>query len=696
MGKQELRIEENWKEYRLSYNDIANQIVGRLSLKEKISLMSGRLTREEIRSQILNRKKTHYNETPYWAGGLAKENIMPVLFVDGSRGVVCSKGVYTGFPTTVLRGATFDRDLERRIGKAIGDEVILAGGNLFGGCCINLPYHSGWGRAQESYGEDSFLIGEMGSNLVKGVQSTGVIACIKHFAFNSMENNRLNINIKSDLRAEREVFLPQFKKCIEAGAGSVMTAYNSYNGEICGQNKYLISDILKKEWDFDGFVISDFTWGINDTVKAANAGMDVEMPHTYCYGDALYKAVEKGTVALDKIDEAAVRIVRTMLAHGERILKERNEIKKNKNIFKEHIQLALECARKGITLIENNNDTLPLTCKGKGKKIVVLGRLAEEDNQGDWGSSRTYPPYVVNSVEGIWKMLSGAELIVYSGESTGHCKRLAREADAVIIIAGNDYHIEGEHIKADEAVIKNEMYGGDRVNGLHLPKQDIDIISAVAEIRQDTVLVLNGGGAIVMDDIAGMTGAILMQFYPGMEGGTALGEILFGKISPSGRLPFAIPKREENLVDINWETDEQRYGQYHGYTWLDKEGIKPQYDFGHGLSYSTFEYSNFECEAAANGIQVSVVIKNTGKMESYHTALMFVGAPGKEVEREARLLKGFERIYLKPGESTTVKFECLYKELCYYDTIGERMVLEPGKYIIYVEGLTGEIEINEQ
>ncbi len=696
MGKQELRIEENWKEYRLSYNDIANQIVGRLSLKEKISLMSGRLTREEIRSQILNRKKIHYNETPYWAGGLAKENVMPVLFVDGSRGVVCSKGVYTGFPTAVLRGATFDRDLERRIGEAIGSEVIMAGGNLFGGCCINLPYHSGWGRAQESYGEDTFLIGEMGASLVKGVQSTGVIACVKHFAFNSMENNRLNINIISDIRAEREVFLPQFKKCIEAGAGAVMTAYNSYNGEICGQNKYLISDILKKEWDFDGFVISDFTWGINDTVKAANAGMDVEMPHTYCFGDALHKAVDDGTVALDIIDEAAVRIVRTMLAHGERLLKERNEIKKNKNLFKEHIQLSLECARRGITLIENNNDTLPLTCKGKGKKIVVLGRLAEEDNQGDRGSSRTYPPYIVNSVEGIWKILSGAELIVYSGESIGHCKRLAREADAVIIIAGNDYHVEGEHIKADEAIIKNEMFGGDRVNGLGLSKQDIDIISAVAEIRQDSVLVLNGGGAIVLDDITGMTGAILMQFYPGMEGGTALGEILFGKISPCGRLPFAIPNREENLVEIDWEADEQRYEQYHGYTYLDKKNIKPKYDFGHGLSYSTFEYSNLECGLGENCVHVSVNIKNTGRIESYQTVLMFIGTPGKEIKREARLLKGFEKVFLKPGECRTVEFDCPFMELNFYDAASGKMKMEFGKYKISVEGLTGEIEINEQ
>lgn len=694
MGKKELYIEDRLKDYRLSFNDKALEIVSRLSLKDKISLMSGRLTREEIRSQILNRKKVHYNESPYWAGGVASENVMPILFVDGSRGVVCSRGVYTGFPTAVLRGATFDRDLERRIGEAIGNEVILAGGNLFGGVCLNLPYHSGWGRAQESYGEDTFLIGEMGASLVKGVQSTGVIACVKHFAFNSMENNRLNINIVSDIRAEKEVFHPQFKKCIEAGAGAVMTAYNSYNGELCGQNKYLINDVLKNEWEFDGIVISDFTWGINDTVKAANARMDVEMPHTYCYGSSLYKAVEEGKVDSKIIDDAAVRIVRTMIAHGGLILKQREKIKSAKSGFKDHIQLTLECARKGITLIENNNNTLPLTCKGKGKKVVVLGHLAEEENQGDRGSSRTYPPYVVNSAEGIWKALAGAELIVYSGESLAHCKRLSKDADAVIIIAGNDYHIEGEHIKADEAMNKNEMFGGDRVEGLSLSKHDIDIIKAVAEIRQDAVLVLNGGGAIVLDDIKGLTGATLMQFYPGMEGGTALGEILFGKISPSGRLPFAIPKRESDLVDIDWQANEQRYGRYHGYTWLDKQKIKPAYDFGHGLSYTTFEYSNLKIEEKDDCIYVAVDAKNTGKMESNHTVLMFIGTPGEHLDREEKLLKGFEKIFLKPDEIKTVELVCPFEELKYYDERSKTMQLEAGKYKVMIDRLIGEIELN--
>ncbi|MGN0246575.1 MAG: beta-glucosidase [Lachnospiraceae bacterium] len=694
MGRQEFSKIDDWKSYRQTYEKMAEDILSELSLKEKVSLMSGRLTQEEIRSQILNRKKVHYNETPYWAGGMADKNVMPILFVDGSRGVVCGRGIYTGFPVTVLRGATFDRELEYRVGDAIAKEVILADGNLFGGCCLNLPYHPGWGRAQESYGEDTFLIGEMGASLVKGVQSEGVIACIKHFAFNSMENNRLTVNIVCDKRTEKEVFLPHFKKCIDAGAGAVMTAYNSFQGEMCGQNRYLIHDVLKKEWGFDGFVISDFTWGITDTVKAANAGMDIEMPHTYYYGEQLMKAVESGDVSESAIDAAALRIVRTILAHSDSLFENRELVKKQDNLKKEHAKLALECARKGITLLKNENHILPLSCKGRGKKIVILGTLADEDNLGDYGSSRTYPPYVIHAKDGIWKSLSGAELIVYSGESTSHCKRLAKEADAVIIFAGNHYQDEGEHIKADENVHKSDMYGGDRTEGIALSQKHVSMVDAVYEVRSDAVLVLTGGGVIMLENVVDKVGAILMQYYPGMEGGTALGEILFGKISPSGRLPFSIPKDEKDLVEIDWDATEQIYGRYHGYTRLDYLKKEPRYDFGFGLSYTEFTYENLYSRVELDALKTIVTVRNIGKRESDTVVLLFVGAPGIAVEREKRLLKGFTRIHLLPGEEKEICLLCPLNELTYYDEQTQTMQLETGDYTVFVENLTCKVRID--
>ena len=694
MGKSDTPIIEDWKTYRLSFQEQAEAIVAELTTEEKISLMSGRLTREEIRSQILNKKKTHYNETPYWAGGLARKNVMPILFVDGSRGVVCQRGVYTAFPAEILRGATFDRELETEIGAAIAEEVLYAGGNLFGGVCVNLPYHPGWGRMQECYGEDSYLLGEMGSALVRGVQSRGVIACVKHYAFNSMENNRLNVNITCDRRTEREVFLAHFKKCVDAGAGAVMTAYNSYCGWMCGHNRYLIRDVLKGAWGFDGFVMSDFTWGITDTEQAIRAGMDVEMPHTYCYGETLKKAVEQGTVEEDLIDEAAVRLVRTLLAHGEYIQKIRPSIKKNETANrKQHVRLALQAAREGITLLENQDGTLPLRCVGKGRKIALLGQLVEEDNLGDRGSSCTYPPYVVHISDAVWKELSGAELIIYSGENKSHCKRLAKEADAVIIVAGNSYREEGEHIKADETVPKKDTYGGDRTAGLSLPAGQRAIVDAVAEVRRDAVLVLTGGGPIIVEEVRRKVGAILMQFYPGMEGAVALAEILFGKLSPSGRLPFAVPGRDEDEAAVDWEADEQVYGRYHGYTLMEYHKTKPTYPFGHGLSYTRFSYRDLRCVAAQDVLRVTVTVRNIGGMEADTSVLLFVGAPGIVVEREERLLKGFARIHLKENEEQSVTMECPLEELTYFDEESGEMVLEQGTYRIFVEDLQAEILI---
>ena len=695
MGKSDMPLIDNWKTYRLSFQKQAEEIVADLSTEEKISLMSGRLTREEIRSQILNKKKKHYNETPYWAGGVARKNVMPILFVDGSRGVVCQRGVYTAFPAEILRGATFDRNLETEIGAAIAEEVIHAGGNLFGGVCVNLPYNPGWGRMQECYGEDSYLLGEMGSALIRGVQSRGVIACVKHYAFNSMENNRLNVNITCDRRTEQEVFLPHFKKCVDAGAGAVMTAYNSYQGEMCGQNRYLIRDVLKGEWGFDGFVMSDFTWGINDTVKAVRAGMDVEMPHTYCYGEALSRAVAQGTVEESLIDEAAVRLVRTLLAHGEYIQKVRPQVKKNETANrKEHIRLALQAAREGITLLENRNGTLPLKCVGKGRKIALLGLLAEEDNLGDRGSSCTYPPYVVHCFEAIWKELTGAELIIYSGENKSHCRRLAREADAVIIVAGNSYRNEGEHIKADETVPKKDTYGGDRIGGLSLPEEQLAMLDAVAEVRRDAVLVLTGGGPIVVESVREKVGAILMQFYPGMEGATALAEILFGRLSPSGRLPFAVPKSDGDEARVDWMADEQTYGRYHGYTLLEHNKVEPTYPFGYGLSYTSFSLFDLRCFIDGGALHVAVTVQNTGSMEADTSVLLFVGAPGVLADREERLLKGFARIHLKERETKTVTMECPLEELKYFDEARGEMVLEPGIYRIFVEDLQDTIPIS--
>lgn len=627
----------DWKAYRLTYTKQAKDILKTLSLEEKVSLMSGSEIRSEVRGAIRKKLKVHYNEHPYRAGGIKEKDIPAMLFADGTRGVVCGCKKATCFPVASMRGAAFDPELEEEIGRAIAEEVLDVGANFFGGVCVNLPYHPGWGRAQEVYGEDPYLLGRMGSALVRGVQENGVIACVKHFAFNSMENARFKVSIECDKRTEREIFFSHFKKCIDAGAGSVMSAYNRYQGAMCGENEYLLRQVLRNEWDFDGFTICDFVWGVKDTVAAASSGLDIEMPITHFYGEKLLEAIREGEVTEQTIDESALRIIRTLLAH-EHFIEEHK--KEGSCDYRKHQELALRCAGEGITLLKNEDQLLPIDCK-KGKKIVVLGSYADRENIGDRGSSQVYAPYVVTILQGITEYPSDAEVIYYSGESASHCRRLAKEADVVVIVAGNDY--------------------------------------------LDAVVVLVGGSMILMDEWEDQVGAILMAYYPGMEGGKAVADVLFGKTNPGGKLPFVIPKKEEDLPEIDWDAEEFRYDYYHGYTLLNKNHVEPLYPFGYGLSYTTFTLTGMKAWRDEENLYASVIAKNTGKREGSEVVQMYVGAADSKVERPEYVLKDFQKIRLDAGEEKEVKLVCPIREMAYFDEGRNEFVAEFSiPYEVYV------------
>lgn len=675
----------DWKMYRMSYTKKAQEILDALSLEEKISLMSGSEIRAEVRGAIQKKLKVHYNERPYRAGGIEEKGVPPMLFADGTRGVVCGRGTATCFPVSSMRGATFNPALEEEIGIAMAEEVLDAGANFFGGVCVNLPYHPGWGRAQEVYGEDPFLLGEMGSALVRGVQSKGVIACVKHFAFNSMENSRFKVSVICDKRTEREVFLSHFKKCVDAGAGSVMSAYNSYLGEPCGQNQYLLKQVLKEEWEFDGFVICDFVWGVKDTVASVEAGLDMEMPITHYYGENLKKAVHAGKVKEQAVDQAVLRIIRTLLAH-QGFIQDQQKDAHTKCDNQQHRELALRCAREGITLLKNQDQILPIDCQCERKMIVVLGALADRENIGDRGSSQVYGPYVITLLQGIVEYDADAEVIYYAGESVSHCKRLAKEADVVIIVAGNDYMDEGECVandQADIAVKKNE--GGDRVSSLGLLERDLKIIHAVAEVRRDAVVALVGGSMIMLNEWKDEVGAILMVYYPGMEGGKALAEVLFGKINPGGKLPFVIPECEADLPAIDWDAETFRYEYYHGYTLLNKNRVKPLYPFGFGLSYTTFLLDGLHAWRDEKNLCASVIVENTGDCEGTEVVQMYVGADESVVERPEYILKAFQKIRLKAGERKKVVLTCPINEMAYFDEKKNAFVTENDiSYELYI------------
>ena len=669
------------KEYRLRLTEEARKIVARMTLEEKVNLMSANLDvsilTPEYVGEMMSNDQMHYNVTPYEAGGCERFGLPPMKFVDGPRGVVCGNGQSTCFPVSMARGATFDPALEEEVGHAIGREVRAFGGNLFAGVCINLPYHPGWGRSQETYGEETTHIGAMGAALVRGVQGEDVMACVKHFAFNNMENARFTVSVTCDQRTEKEVMLPHFKDCLDAGAASIMSSYNRYNGTHCGHHHYLLTEVLKGEWDFDGFVMSDFIWGVKDTVEAANGGQDMEMMLTNFFGDKLIKAVQDGFVPESRIDDAALRIVRTILAFD----RGHKEYDLSVAGCEAHIALAKKVAEKSITLVKNR-DILPLN-REKVRKLAVIGKLGDVANIGDHGSSQVRAAYTVTPLEGIRKAHPGCEVVFDDGSDSKRAKTVAAEADAAVFVVGYNHHDEGEFVSAEQSGNYLGGIGGDRREGLGLHQEDVELLREALPANPNHAVVLIGGNTILMTEWYDLANAILMAYYPGQEGGTAIAEILFGDVNPSGKLPFVVPVRESDLPYVDWNATDQYYEYYHGYTRLDKNGVAPLVPYGYGLSYTTFALTPPEATREGEELVVRLSVKNTGSREGDEVVQLYVGCETSRVDRPLRQLKGFARVALQPGETKPVELRVPLDKLKWYDPAYRRWRLEDTEYTVY-------------
>jgi beta-glucosidase len=370
-------------------------VLDEATLAEKVGMMSGRGFFEQYKESGGTWGAHAYRA----GGGIERLNVPALYFTDGPRGV--ARGSSTCFPCSMARGATFDVDLERRIGEVMGIEARAQEATLSGAVCINLLRHPAWGRAQETYGEDSHHLGEMGAALGTGIQTHNVIATVKHFALNSMENARFKVDVRIDERTLHEVYLPHFKRALDAGVATVMSAYNQMNGEYCGQNRHLLTDILRGEWGFRGFVHSDWVFGVYKAYGAA-AGLDVENPEPMVFGEKLVAAVEAGHVEPQVIDDACRRILNVLYSFAaaeDPLADYPMELVASES----HVALALEAAEKSAVLLKNEG-VLPLE-RGRIRKLAVLGRLAAIENTGDFGSSRVRPPYVVTPLEGLRRYL---------------------------------------------------------------------------------------------------------------------------------------------------------------------------------------------------------------------------------------------------------------------------------------------------
>jgi beta-glucosidase len=649
------------------------KLLSRMTLAEKINEMSA--TTSILRHAIM---LPRYNLFPYEAGGNERLGIPALRFSDGPRGVTIGRS--TCFPVSMARGATWDPALEERIGEVIGYEARAQGANFYGGVCINLLRHPGWGRAQETYGEDPFHLGAMGVALLTGVQKH-IMACAKHYACNSIEESRLFVDVQIDDRTLHEVYLPHFKKCVDAGVAAVMSAYNQVNGELCGHNRRLLTGILKEEWGFTGLVISDFLWGAKDTKAAVTAGLDVEMPVPRCYGRRLRRLVERGRAPEKNIDDSVLRILRQKDRFGN--VGAARFYDPRRVACAEHAALALEAARKSIVLLKNDGGALPLE-RGRIKTVAVIGRLARRANLGDVGSSRVRPPRTVSPLRGIVGKAGGnVKIVSNDGKDLGKAAQLARAADAVVVVAGLTARQEGEYIPLP--VIRH--FGGDRTD-LNLPPAQERLIQAMAAANPRTIVVLEGAGAITMETWKDQVPAIVLAWYPGMEGGLAIAEVLFGDVNPSGKLPFTIPKSTFQLPAFDPRAKKVRYEYYHGYRRFDHDRLAPAFPFGWGLSYTRYEYHDLRLDtdqiSADGAVTASVEVRNTGTRAGEEVVQLYVGAPGPKVDRPVRELKGFARVALAPGETKTVSLAVPARELAYYHVNRREWVVEPAEYVVSV------------
>jgi beta-glucosidase len=619
---------------------------------------------------------TRYNSKPYASGTNKRLGIPPILFSDGPKGIVMNGS--TCFPVSMGRGATWDVKLEQRVGNAIGIEGRAQGANYFGGVCINLLRHPAWGRAQESYGEEPVLLGEMGAALTLGVQPH-MMACAKHYACNSMENKRFQVDVNIDERTLREIYTPHFKRCVDAGVASIMSAYNKVNGKYCSHNPHLLKEIFKKDWGFKGFVLSDFIFAVRGADSVA-AGLDIEMPYTWRMANGkIKKQMQKGSVTEQDVDDAVKCILRQKLRFAKTIAApDPNLYSKDKVACQEHQQLALEVARKSCVLLQNKNQLLPLD-QSTIKNIAVIGKLANTVNIGDMGSSRVYPPHTVTPLEGI-RQVAGSDIAVSFdlGKSIEAATNIAQSADVAIIVAGFTYKDEGEFIV---------FHGGDR-SRLSLQKHDESLINAVAKVNPKTIVVLEGGSAIITEEWRENVSGILMAWYPGMAGGTAIAELLFGIVNPSGKLPCVFPKSTEQLPFFDKNATKIEYGYYHGYRLMDKENKIPAFAFGFGLSYTTFGYRNLQIKQSqikkSDKINVEVDVSNLGDRDGDEIVQLYIGYANPSVDRPVKDLKAFKRLKIAKKSTETVEFSLNPQELAYYDSVDHEWKIDPIEYVVFI------------
>lgn len=606
------------------------------------------------------------------------------VMADGPHGV--RDGFATSFPVGISMAATWDRDLIYRVGLAMGEEFKGKGKHQALGPCMDLNRDPRNGRSPESGGEDPYLISQITSHLIKGIQDAGVIATAKHYNGVNKQIGRTSNNITVSERLLFEHYGLNFRTAVqEGGVMSVMNAYNLSNGEKCAENHHLLTDILRTHWGFPFYVVSDWS-SIWNSENAINAGCNICMGSDN-YENDLLNLVQGGSVSEDVIDDAVIKVLRTKILAGMLDYYPKGNPNDVNNLA--HQQLCLEAGRESIILLKNEDNLLPLN-KETITKVAVIGPSANVGQLDGSGSSYVTPYYSISPKEGIEDKI-GVDKVSYAkgcdinSANTGGFQEaldLAAASDVVIYFGGLDGSQEGE--------------GFDRVgSSTVLPGKQLDLINQLAAVNSNIIVVMESGGVCSINSAIGNIKSLIYAFYPGQEGGNALVDAIFGDYNPGGKMPVTMPKSDAQLPDWNNNFNDD-YGC--GYRWYDKQNIIPEFSFGFGLSYTTFEYNNLIItpSSAPLGeiISVSVDVKNTGAMAGDEVVQLYVSDTEASIEMPLKQLKDFKRINLQPGETKSVIFYLTPEAFYYFDDSFSSYQLEPGIYNIKVGGSSDNLPLS--
>ena len=678
------------------------KLIKKMTLEEKVGLLHG--------------------NSKFYVAGVERLGIPEWSLSDGPHGVRAEINrhdwAYAGwtndsasyFPTGTAFAAAWNPELAYRRGEVLGEEARWRKKDVLLGPGVNIIRSPLCGRNFEYMSEDPYMNSVLAVAYIKGLQSRDVACSVKHFAVNNQETNRTTVDVECSERALREIYLPAFKAAVqEGGALTVMAAYNKFRGEFCAENNYLVRKILRNEWGFDGVYVTD--WGAaHSTVPSMEAGLDLEMGtlidkyEDWYYANPLIEAVKSGKIPMSLVDEKVGDVLRVMIKTN--VLDPKKRFGPGSMNTKEHQQATYDAAAEAIVLLKNQNNLLPLDFSSI-KSLAVIGDNATRKHSNGGLSSEIKAVYEVTPLEALrakWgdkvdiRFAQGYEKLSTfvegsnNGQSSGtfssktqesdallkEAVEVARTSDVALLVCGLNHDYDTESF--------------DRLN-MDIPYGQVELIQEVVKANPRTIVVMIAGSPLNMAAVDICSPAIVWAWFNGMEGGNALVDVLSGKVNPSGKMPFTTPVSLDQSpahalgnfpgrdLKVNYEED-----ILVGYRWFDTKGLPVVYPFGYGLSYTTFDYSNLNTDKEtydqADTIQATFTLTNTGDREGAEVAQLYVSDPVCSVMRPVKELKGFKKVFLKPGESRRITLDIPVSSLAFYSEAQSQFVVEPGEFIL--------------